>query len=401
MSAAKFSRFVALCIGLTLTFTACSGAPQGGGTPAESNTTDPAPLPTAPEPPSPSPSDEPLALTPDPSTVKEIATGLDAPWAITFVGSSALMSERDTGKIIERTVDGKVRVAGVVPGVHHGGEGGLLGIVTRPQTADTGFKSAGNISAELFVYSTGTSGNRIQRFELSGQPGALSLGQGTTLVDQIPAAGNHNGGRLAFGPDSMLYATTGDAGQGQSSQDLDSLAGKILRMTPNGEVPTDNPFPGSLVFSYGHRNPQGLSWAPDGTMFASEFGQNTWDELNIIRAGSNYGWPIVEGITGSDQFVDPVQQWNPSQASPSGMAQTGNTLFIANLRGQTLRAVHLATLDQETSFFNSEYGRIRDVVAAPDGLLWFLTNNTDGRGAPNDGDDKLISVELIPVSPPL
>ena len=157
------------------------------------------------------------------------------------------------------------------------------------------------------------------------------------VLDGLPAAGNHNGGRIAFGPDGMLYAGAGDAAQGDRAQDLDSLGGKILRMTPDGGIPDDNPFAGSLVYSYGHRNVQGLAWTEDGTMFATEFGQDTWDELNIIEAGGNYGWPIVEGQGGGDEFIDPVQQWRPDAASPSGMAIIGGTIFIANLRGEVLR----------------------------------------------------------------
>jgi glucose/arabinose dehydrogenase len=192
----------------------------------------------------------------------------------------------------------------------------------------------------------------------------------------------------------MLYVTTGDAGERDSAQDRGSLAGKILRMTPEGTAPAGNPFPGSLVYSSGHRNPQGLAWAEDGTMFATEFGQNTWDELNIIKPGANYGWPTVEGIADRDGFEDPVQQWQPSAASPSGMARSGGTLFIANLRGQVLRAVPVADPSTSTEHFVREYGRLRDVTVAPDGRLWFLTNNTDGRGSPRQGDDRILAVQL-------
>ena len=158
----------------------------------------------------------------------------------------------------------------------------------------------------------------------------------------LPVAGNHNGGRIAFGPDGMLYAGVGDATQRDRAQDLDDLGGKILRLTPEGGIPDDNPFPDSPVWSYGHRNVQGLAWAADGTMFATEFGQNTWDELNIIEPGGDYGWPIVEGQGGGADFIDPVQQWTPDAASPSGMAIIGDTIFIANLRGEVLRAVPTA-----------------------------------------------------------
>ena len=245
----------------------------------------------------------------------------------------------------------------------------------------------------LYAYSTGTDGNRLQRFDVTGAPGSLALGQPETLLDGIASASYHDGGRIAFGPDGMLYVTIGDAGRRNSSQDLDSLNGKILRMTPDGDVPGDNPFPDSLVYSYGHRNPQGLAWAEDGTMFATEFGQNTWDELNIITAGANYGWPTVEGIATTGDFTDPVQQWEPSEASPSGMTHIDGTLFIAHLRGQVLRAVPVANPSTSTTYHSREFGRIRDVTEAPDGKLWFVTNNTDGRGTPGPDDDRILSVE--------
>lgn len=262
-----------------------------------------------------SPAHEPLSGEP-----AVVADGLDAPWSIVFRGTTALVSERDSGRILELTDDGGTREIGVVPGVVHGGEGGLLGLAVDGKL-------------RLYAYSTGEDGNRVQRFDLIGKPGALSLGKGTTLLQGIPAGANHNGGRLEFGPDGMLYVTTGDGGQGAYAQDRDNLAGKILRMTPDGKVPGDNPFDGSYVYSLGHRNPQGLAWADDGTLYASEFGQNTWDELNVITAGANYGWPRAEGIASRDGYTDPVQQWDPSEASPSGMVLADGTIFLANLRG--------------------------------------------------------------------
>jgi glucose/arabinose dehydrogenase len=214
------------------------------------------------------------------------------------------------------------------------------------------------------------------------------------VIDGIPAAGNHNGGRIAFGPDGMLYVTTGDAGDRNSAQDVDALSGKILRLTPEGDVPEDNPFAGSPVYSYGHRNPQGIAWDADGRMYASEFGQDTWDELNVIEAGGNYGWPDVEGIADDADYIDPVQQWRPDAASPSGIAVTGSDIVIANLRGERLRTVPLDDLTSSTEQFVGEFGRIRDIVIGAGGTFWFLTNNTDGRGAPRDGDDRILRLGL-------
>ncbi|WP_353808419.1 PQQ-dependent sugar dehydrogenase [Agromyces sp. SYSU T00194] len=314
----------------------------------------------------------------------DVVTGLAAPWSVAFLADGTpLVSERDSGRILELDAEGAAREVGVVAGIRSSGEAGLLGLAV-------------DRAGRLYAYSTGPSGNRIQRYLLAGAPGALSLGAPETILDGIPAAGFHDGGRIAFGPDGMLYATTGDAGDRPAAQDLGSLAGKILRMTPDGAVPDDNPFDGSLVYSLGHRNVQGLAWAEDGTMFASEFGQDTWDELNVIVPGGNYGWPEVEGAGGGDGFIDPVQQWNPDDASPSGIARVGDMLYVANLRGQVLRAVPVPTPSARTDLLAGEYGRLRDAVAAPDGSLWVLTNNTDGRGSPREGDDRILRIDVGP-----
>lgn len=204
----------------------------------------------------------------------------------------------------------------------------------------------------------------------------------------------HDGGRIAFGPDGMLYATVGETGQAEDAQDLDSLNGKILRMTPDGDVPEDNSFEDSYVYSYGHRNPQGIAWAEDGTMFSTEFGANSSDELNVIVPGGNYGWPEAEGAAGDPDYRDPARQWEPAEASPSGMAIVEGTIVIANLRGELLRTVPVADPSGSAEHFAGEYGRIRDVVVTPDGDLWLLTNNTDGRGDPSEGDDRVIEVEI-------
>ncbi|HSP53829.1 MAG TPA: PQQ-dependent sugar dehydrogenase, partial [Cryobacterium sp.] len=175
-----------------------------------------------------------------------------------------------------------------------------------------------------------------------------------------------------------------------------SLGGKILRMTPTGAVPADNPF-GTLVYSYGHRNPQGIAWDSSGQLWASEFGQNTWDELNRITPGGNYGWPIVEGMGqgGDPGYLDPVQQWPTSESSPSGLAIVNDTIFMAALRGQRLWRIDPSSGEVDDWFVNS-FGRLRDVVSGPDGTLWFVSNNTDGRGTPSPGDDRLYQVSVAP-----
>lgn len=313
----------------------------------------------------------------------DVVTGLDAPWSVvrTGEGDDALISERDSAKVLELTDAGTTREVGTVRGVRQGGEGGLLGLALH--------------EGDLFVYSTGDDGNRIQRYELTGSAGSFALGDATTVIDGLPSNSFHNGGRIAFGPDGMLYASVGDAGTGSDAQDRDSLAGKILRLTPDGEVPGGNPFPGSPVWSLGHRNVQGMGWTADGTMFASEFGQDTWDELNVIEPGKDYGWPEVEGTGGTDQgFVDPVQQWATDDASPSGLTVIDDTVFIANLQGEVVRAVPADDPSTSTEYFAGDFGRIRTVLEGPEGALWFVTNNTDGRGDPTDGDDRIVSVPL-------
>ncbi|WP_319023337.1 PQQ-dependent sugar dehydrogenase [Kocuria marina] len=301
---------------------------------------------------------------------------LDAPWSVTFHDGTPLVSERDSARILELDDAGQAREVGVVRGVAPRGEGGLLGLAVHAN--------------HLYAYSTAQDGNRIQRFPITGTPGTLSLGDAETLLDGIPAGSTHNGGRIAFGPDGMLYATVGDAGNRAAAQDRESLSGKILRLTPSGDVPRDNPFPGSPVYSNGHRNPQGLAWAQDGTMYSSEFGQSTWDELNMIEPGGNYGWPEVEGMAGRDEFIDPVQQWQPAEASPSGIAIMDGTLYMANLRGARLHEIPLPGATQSVAHLTDEHGRLRDVTVAPDGSLWVMTNNTDGRGSPSDGDDRIL-----------
>ncbi|RIJ59927.1 PQQ-dependent sugar dehydrogenase [Clavibacter phaseoli] len=267
--------------------------------------------------------------------------------------------------------------------------------------------AAREAGTQLYAYFTSSTDNRIVRMDVTGEPGSLGLGAAEDVVTGIPRDTTHNGGRIAFGPDGMLYATTGDANLRDAAQDPISLAGKILRLTPDGQGPEDNPTPGSPVYSMGHRNPQGIAWDAEGNLWAAEFGQDTWDELNLIEPGGNYGWPVVEGATddaADDAYIDPVRQWATDDASPSGIAITGDTIFMAGLGGQRLWVIRPGAVvtdpipdDRVTEFYTREFGRIRDVQAAPDGSLRMLTGNTDGRGTPRAGDDKLLRVELMPI----
>lgn len=342
--------------------------------------------------PSPAPVEPPPVLLPA-GAPDVLATGLTAPWSILRVpGGGVLVSERDSGRIVEVLPDGSLRVAAELGDVVPGGEGGLLGLAYLPRTGTGG--------PFVYAYFTAASDNRIVRMPLTGAPGELELGTPKEILTGIPRAGNHNGGRLAFGPDGYLYATVGDAGNRDAAQDTSSLSGKILRMTPAGDPAPGNPFD-NRTWSYGHRNPQGLAWDAAGGMWAAEFGQNTWDELNRIEPGANYGWPLFEGVAGEPGFVDPVMQWSTSEASPSGLAIIGDTLFLAALRGERIWSVAPATAGGEltaTEWFPGAFGRIRDVTAGPDGTLWFIGNNTDGRGSPREGDDRLFELRLDAVA---
>lgn len=381
---------VSLAIGLLLpvaSLSACTFDPPratpSSGTPAAETPTPPSPIPVSSAPPTDylpvHPSGDPVA----------IASNLNAPWSILRLPvSGTLISERDTALIRELLPDGSTRTVGSVADARPSGEGGLLGLTFLPNGAAPGG------SGWVYAYLTASDDNRIERMPLLGNAGGYELGPTELVLAGIPKAANHNGGRIDFGPDGFLYATTGDAGEPAHAQDLNSLAGKILRMTATGGVPDDNPF-GTLVYSLGHRNPQGLAWDSHRQLWASEFGQNTWDELNRITPGGNYGWPVVEGKADRKGYIDPFVQWPTDEASPSGIAIVGDTLFMASLRGERLWSVLLST-GQTTDWFVHSFGRLRDVTPGPSGTLWFVSSNTDGRGDPHSGDDRLYQVQVIP-----
>jgi glucose/arabinose dehydrogenase len=230
---------------------------------------------------------------------------------------------------------------------------------------------------------TGPDDNRIVRFKLGSRDAP------EVIFDGLDKAGIHNGGRIAFGPDGMLYVGTGDAGRPSHSQDPDSPNSKILRLTPEGKPAPGNPVNGSPVWTSGHRNVQGLAWTADGTMYATEFGQSRLDEVNKIEKGRNYGWPDVEGDGGDSRFQDPVVTWPTSDASPSGAAIIGDTMYVAALRGQRLWSVPLDGGEPRAEF-SGRYGRLRTVAVAPDGALWLTTSNTDRDVDVRDGDDRIL-----------
>ncbi|MFB9539048.1 MULTISPECIES: PQQ-dependent sugar dehydrogenase [Streptomyces] len=323
--------------------------------------------------------------------VRTVAEGLDSPWGLApLPGGGLLVSSRDDGTIVrvdEKT--GKKTELGEVPGVSAAGEGGLLGIALSPDYASDHM---------VYAYFTSAGDNRIVRMLYDEKkPAGEQLGAPDTVFRGIPKGFIHNGGRIEFGPDKMLYVGTGESGDTGLSQDKDSVGGKILRLTPEGEPAPGNPTAGSPVYSYGHRNVQGLAWDTKQRLFASEFGQDTWDELNAIKPGDNYGWPEAEGESGDGDFHNPIDQWTTAEASPSGIAYAEGSIWMAGLRGKRLWRVPLngteASADPQ-AFLEDEYGRLRTVVPAGGDRLWLVTSNTDGRGSPKDGDDRILEVRV-------
>jgi glucose/arabinose dehydrogenase len=316
-----------------------------------------------------------------------VAAGLEAPWDLVFTpDGEALVSERDSSRLLSIDSSGNVEELQRLP-ENGTGEGGLLGIALSPNYESDGY---------IYAYYTTDTDNRVTRFRLGEDPEPILTG--------IPVLTYHNGGRIAFGPDGNLYVGTGDAGETSNSQDLNSLGGKILRVTPDGDVPADNPFSNSPIYSYGHRNVQGLAWDEGGQLYATEFGQNRYDEVNRIQPGGNYGWPAVEGEGGffaSGEYIDPIATWATSEASPSGAAilkngaipQWEGSFFMAALRGQRLYRLALdpsGTVTEQQELLSGQAGRLRHVVQAPDGSLWVLTSNRDGRGTPIATDDRIL-----------
>jgi glucose/arabinose dehydrogenase len=337
-----------------------TGAPRATTTPAVSTTST---RPARPE-----------AVAAD---VTVVASRLAIPWGLAFLpDGTALVTERGTGRVLSVSARGRVREVHRFADVMAAGEGGLLGIAVSPTYARDRL---------VYVYYTTTVDNRIVRMRLGGAVQRVMVG--------LPRSTSNNGGRIAFGPDGLLYVAVGDTDDRTAPQDTAAHAGKILRITPTGQPAPGNPFPGSPVYSYGHRNVQGLAWDGTGQLYASEFGNHAFDELNRIEAGGNYGWPDVEGPGTDPSLVNPVVTWKPRDASPSGIAIVGDRVYVACLGGERMLRVGLDG-SNPGELVVAKYGRLRSVAVAPDGSLWVTTSNQDGRGAPEEDDDRILRVTV-------
>ncbi len=331
---------------------------------------------------------------------------MQIPWSLVFLpNGDALVSER-RGRI-QRIPRGQnqPQLYIKIDEVAHVGDGGLMGLALHPQFTQHPFVYAMHSYRVLDQLL-----NRVIRLRHHGDTGVFDR----VVLDNIPGASVHIGGRIAFGPDGMLYVGTGDLWKQPTAQDLKSWAGKILRITPDGQIPKDNPFPDSPVFSYGHRVVQGLAWDPEtGVMFNSEHGPSgEWpgvqarDEINIVEKGSNYGWPLVVGAPRIAEYRDPIAMWKEASVPPAGMTFFRGDLFVATLRCQALIRIRFIKdqnyeIDRIERWFardfgNGIYGRLRDVTVGPDGHLYVLTSNTDGRAELRPNDDKILRLKFEP-----
>lgn len=330
--------------------------------------------------------------TNNPLTTQVIAENLDTPWGMVFLPDESMLITERPGRV--KFINNKENLEKIpvatINGVKEIGEGGLLGITLHPDFSSNNYVYLYYTYAE----SGGSTMNKVVR--MTYKDGRLD--DEHTVIDKIPGASNHNGGRIKFGPDKYLYITTGDAQEPSQAQDTDKLGGKILRVTDKGDPAPGNPF-NNLVYTYGHRNPQGLAWDEKGRLWATEHGrsglQSGFDEINLIAVGKNYGWPIIQGNETQTGMETPKVNSGPTTTwAPAGTAFVDNSLFFGGLRGETLyEAIIKDNQITLKEHFKKEFGRIRDVVIGPDGMLYITTSNLDGRGNPDSSDDKIIKID--------
>lgn len=311
-----------------------------------------------------------------------IADDLQVPWSIQKINDSFYISERP-GTIVKVENGGKVRQrVELTKPLSNAAEAGFLGFVLHPQFLE---------NRQAYAYYTydddGSPLNRVVVLTLEDEVWKETK----VLLDKIPSGPVHHGGRIKIGPDQKLYFSAGDAATAENAQNLQSLSGKILRMNLDGTVPSDNPIRGSYIYSYGHRNPQGLAWDEKGIHYESEHGQTAHDEINRIVAGANYGWPIIQGSERRQGMATPIFHTGDVTWAPSGIAYYNGKLYVATLRGESIQELDLTTLQSRAVV--TGLGRIRDVMVDGE-YLYFISNNTDGRGDPARDDDKLYQIRL-------
>ncbi len=317
-----------------------------------------------------------------------VADNLETPWSILKLpDGSFLLTERE-GQIRLVEVNGDSRVIDVIDEAKESGEGGLLGLSLHPQ-----FEK--NSLVYLYYTYQNEEAKKINKVIRATYTNS-GFSDIETIIDNIPGALYHNGGRIAFGPDNNLYITTGDSQRPQKAQDTEFLGGKILRLDEDGKAISDNPF-GNKVYSYGHRNPQGIAWDGNNNLWATEHGRSATDELNLIKKGANYGWPVIIGKEEREGMKTPIINSGVSETwAPSGATYYDNNIFFVGLRGNTLYQANIADINNVvlTKHFAGEFGRLRDVIVDDNGILYFISNNTDGRGEPTENDDKLYRLDL-------
>lgn len=325
----------------------------------------------------------------DQSSVKIVAENLNIPWDIAFLSSIEFLVTERPGNLVKIRLESDKTIVKKIETVVHNGEGGLLGLTLDPNYENNKF---------LYMYYTysnnGNLFNKVERYKFEND----TLSEPIVIIDGIKGSRNHDGGRIRFGPDNLLYITTGDAEDTATAQDVNSLNGKILRIKSDGSIPEGN-VNNSAVFSLGHRNPQGITWDGQGSLWSSEHGpsglQTGNDEINLIEIGKNYGWPTIKGTQTADGMETPVAESGKGNAwAPGDILYYNKALYLTGLRGSAIYRAQLNgnKITTVTPYLKGEFGRIRTIVMGPDGFFYITTSNRDGRGVPKINDDKVIRI---------